>query len=577
MTTLYDHCRSLAGRFAGWLRAEGPAAGPAQGVALIVTHKSRLSTGRGLPNLTPKASQPLAPGTIERRQPPSVPGVEVPEPLVSTPKGSQKRYRQPFFDPFGVGITISDTVTPGGATRLAPRSLPGANGCDASGVKLARLGILGDPGLVCNNEGIALGDGCDARRVLSAHRADGSEEPLGPWPVEITNPKIASPGRCLGLGEPGPFGAKRAGMTLVELLVVITIMMILAGFVVPKLQMNGGSRRTREAARMVNVYLGVARNRAVETGRPCGVMFQRISNDPNDPQSTGCATLFQVEVPPLYAGDMDNSRVRVQSGGATLLIEETVPTTTITNTLIHIGDKIQFNGQGPWFEIIGPDLDNDGVLDPPASVGLPQQMVARVDAANANHIPWPTAPPLPSASFQIQRQPTQTMTPPLILPTATVVDLATSGDNSRPARFDTNEGSVIVVFSPNGTVSQCLWTDPTMASPRQSLVPTEPLFFLIGRADQLGVGPSVDRNANEELQTNWQIGGSLWLALNPQTGMANVAENAFCDAWYTDAENDSKFPFTTPADRNAFVNAHISAAIGEARTYAKQSRSLGGR
>ena len=93
-------------------------------------------------------------------------------------------------------------------------------------------------------------------------------------------------------------GAPR-GVTLVELLVVITIMMLLAAFVLPKFQLNSKTRKIREAARMINVYFGVARNRAVETGRPCGVMFQRLANQPS-----GAATLFQVEVPPPYAGDV---------------------------------------------------------------------------------------------------------------------------------------------------------------------------------------------------------------------------------------------------------------------------------
>ena len=99
----------------------------------------------------------------------------------------------------------------------------------------------------------------------------------------------------------------RRGLTLVELLVVITIMMLLAAFVLPKFQLNSKTRKIREAARMINVYLGVARNRAVETGRPCGVMFQRLANQPR-----GAAMLFQVEVPPLYAGDTMDARVRVQ-------------------------------------------------------------------------------------------------------------------------------------------------------------------------------------------------------------------------------------------------------------------------
>ena len=60
-------------------------------------------------------------------------------------------------------------------------------------------------------------------------------------------------------------------------------------------------RRVREAARAVNVYISSARNRAIEIGRPCGVIFRR-ANGTNFP--TASTVLDQCEVPPTYAGDI---------------------------------------------------------------------------------------------------------------------------------------------------------------------------------------------------------------------------------------------------------------------------------
>ena len=65
------------------------------------------------------------------------------------------------------------------------------------------------------------------------------------------------------------------GFTLIELLVVVVIIMILLGVMIPAMRPAMESRRTREAARGVNVFLSRARIRAMESGLSCGVLFER--------------------------------------------------------------------------------------------------------------------------------------------------------------------------------------------------------------------------------------------------------------------------------------------------------------
>ena len=65
--------------------------------------------------------------------------------------------------------------------------------------------------------------------------------------------------------------------TLIEMLIVITITMLLVAASLTTMRPALESRRTREAARAIEVYLSSARNRAMETGRPCGVMLYRFS------------------------------------------------------------------------------------------------------------------------------------------------------------------------------------------------------------------------------------------------------------------------------------------------------------
>ncbi len=84
------------------------------------------------------------------------------------------------------------------------------------------------------------------------------------------------------------------------MLVVVTIMMILVAVGASQMRPASELRRIREAARAINVYLSTARNRAMETGRPCGVIFHCFG--PTVP----CAmTADQCEVPPCYAGDTE--------------------------------------------------------------------------------------------------------------------------------------------------------------------------------------------------------------------------------------------------------------------------------
>src|ERR1043165_8553567 len=68
-------------------------------------------------------------------------------------------------------------------------------------------------------------------------------------------------------------GALRRGYTLAEMLVVMTIMLILVAITLPAVKnvMQGGN--TRESSRQLNAYFAMAKARALQTGRPCGVMM----------------------------------------------------------------------------------------------------------------------------------------------------------------------------------------------------------------------------------------------------------------------------------------------------------------
>ena len=180
--------------------------------------------------------------------------------------------------------------------------------------------------------------------------------------------------------SPGPWPlAPRPshGVTLVEMLIVITIIMIMAVIALRVIQPLG-DRRIREAARAVSGYLSSARNRAMELGRPCGVIFRR-ANGTNFP--TGSMVMDQCVVPPPYAGETINAAVRLQDWTyrpdawpywnnktsdpspvlKTYVLKVQVRVGDFPNKLLIYSDRMQLGGQGPFYWIV---RDPDNSIDP---------------------------------------------------------------------------------------------------------------------------------------------------------------------------------------------------------------------
>jgi len=321
-------------------------------------------------------------------------------------------------------------------------------------------------------------------------------------------------------------GHPTRGFTLVELLVVITIMLALGAIMIPSMRTGLEGRRMREAARNVNVYLGTARNRAIETGRPAGVIFQR---DPNLRQAS--VTMQQAEVPPPYAGDWENSRiVSVQAGPGVVLVSfpaipgitpggETPfgdPSNPAVPVLVRLGDLVQLNYQGPTWTITG--------IQPGPQPGTWLLACFSMQTSRLPVCPIVGTPPQPlPMPFQFFLQPMATSTPSVTLPTQMAIDLLDSGTDSQ--RFFVNPiapdaSPVIVMFSPNGALDAFyLWG---LRYPGQ-----EPVFLLIGRRDRvtLDLAPMYTPPA-EDGRFNLADTNNLWVTVFPQTGLVTTAPMA---------------------------------------------------
>lgn len=347
---------------------------------------------------------------------------------------------------------------------------------------------------------------------------------------------------------------RRRGLTLLELLVVITIMLILLAVMVPRLRPMMEQRRMREAARTVSVFFGAARSRAMETGRPVGVSIERLKMQPD-----AAVTLRMVEEPPLYAGDVIGARVRVRRLGATnrfqvlfappgdvaAMLTQVVP--------VHVGDLMRFEYQAVPYRVLGldldldgnPDADADGIIgDPGFPVGVnPVVMLVELDAAEGVVPAWPAAtpnapwPPQGNGvgsrrlAFQITRRPQPTAAAPVRLPGRTVIDLTASGTDSMaltgpplgfvPVDKDAvtpgvqDPSSVIVMFNPDGRVSTVSYQDAPRAV-------TEILYFLVGRWERMPAESGGAPLAEDGLY-NWQDITNFWIVINPNTGLVLTA------------------------------------------------------
>lgn len=181
-------------------------------------------------------------------------------------------------------------------------------------------------------------------------------------------------------------------MTLIELLVVIGILMLLTVVVVPRLQPAAEQRAIREASRSVNTYLCAARNEAVASGRPVGVIFHR---DPDQPGV--CRKLEQLDLPDSFGGRNEDAVVRVQDwteapttpatfywsitpmhnwdyryGTVVLKVQVRYDQfagriTDFENGTIRYGDQIQLGGKGPWYTIVRDDIVGGNMLGSPLS------------------------------------------------------------------------------------------------------------------------------------------------------------------------------------------------------------------
>ena len=327
------------------------------------------------------------------------------------------------------------------------------------------------------------------------------------------------------------------GVTLLELLVVMLIVLVVSAMTMtvtaPALQ----SRKIREAARTVEVIINKARNRALQTGRPAGIWIDRMPN-----LAEGAVSISLAEVPEAFTGDFTGSTVTIEMQGYGTTNPNTAPgypeyiavlkpapdqwgtSDPTKQQAIRAGDQIQLGGIGPQYVInsssthqYGVDIANrnntpifyiarylraydrygNPVLDSNGfyrhawyrnggGYGVSFSFIDDGDTTVSPVIPAYSAP----YSYRISRQPIKSAGGSVVLPSGTVIDLNYSGTkrlNFHPRLHkdytDTTFNEQNLYGRPPNQYTGLDWfwtTAPTAAQPAQWPTDTSPVIIMFG-------------------------------------------------------------------------------------------------
>jgi prepilin-type N-terminal cleavage/methylation domain-containing protein len=279
----------------------------------------------------------------------------------------------------------------------------------------------------------------------------------------------------------------RRAFTLVEMLVVVALLVLVTALAVSIAAPNNEGRRLREAARQVNSFLTGARARAIETGRPFGVLVEPFAGEPQM-----SLRLSYVEVSPPYCGDLITSRATMTVNGELRL--ESAPGVPDVGWvgLVQVGDRIRFHAQGHEYFITDLSTDTNGATR------------WRLSAATGRDpATLPIGVPMP---YCITLGPRRSSAPALELPDGVVVDIPNSGIG--PAGTFSPGTALLVLFTPGGAVL----VQPGLGVP--PTVPSGPIFLLIGRRELTGTAGNFSG-----------VFDTLWVTVNHRTGQVQTVDN----------------------------------------------------
>ncbi len=366
----------------------------------------------------------------------------------------------------------------------------------------------------------------------------------------------------------------RFGMTLVELLMVITIMTILLAVAVPMLRPAFRDRQLREGSRQVNAFFAGAKSRAAETGRSVGVWIERRRSEDNSLYST---QLYLAEVSPSFTGSVVGTRATVEYPTAiSPPIPPSSPEWPLEFDYTNLGELYFWDAKGINFDLSTSALlrnlvanyevffirfDHKGSYyscmryDVGATAHFLISLTFGEIPRGTEHVPPPAT--FAGLTFEITRGPSKSIVSPQTLSGDAILDLTVSGvglgQHAHAFDFQVPQPNplpppapVIIMFTPAGQVG-FVYVDNIARLPNGSI------YLLVGRRAKIANGATL---GDPEL-SNLADPANLWLTINNRTGAITTDDNAATD----------------------FMPASVSVRerIKAAREFARGSRQKGGR
>ena len=291
---------------------------------------------------------------------------------------------------------------------------------------------------------------------------------------------------------------RRAGMTLVELLVVVAIVGLLAVTVLPTLATTTEGRRTRETARMITSF--IAQRQAMALGHPTGAGFGLIKTGTfiENP----AIDLVPAVIPAAYRGDTPIASVTLTNPGMTLSFTGAFSAGGLVSCTT--GDLIRFDGLGAWYSLIAAGTPTACTL----------RSTANVDALagqTAMNTPWPAVSG--SHAFEILRSP-QPAGGAVSIGEGRCIDIYWSyaGTSRLVGIFP----SVFFIYDAAGRVRQ-------VAAGANRFSPDGPILLLVGRVDRAGQESGSLNASDDTVGANWQYADSEWIAIDLMSGVTKSA------------------------------------------------------
>jgi|GEM_PF-2608664 len=353
---------------------------------------------------------------------------------------------------------------------------------------------------------------------------------------------------------------KFRGMTLVELLIVIAIIVTVSAAVLPSIKESLRDQKIKQASRQLVGMLESCKAEALASGRLVGIALERLNSESLEGISTSIQVVRLEELPP-YMGDFQECGAYL--GATSISAVDSVYTSAYINvrdagglrSMVSPGDAISF-GDGSYRFLITGTVTVDWTA-PGTTLPEPHH---RIDFRNYISLPpFPPAtnpyfPMLPATTansnrkvpFKIYRKPVRNELAVLQLPKGVCVDLSCSGyglslgsSGTSGIEFSAKHlsgqasptlrdyGPVSILFSPTGQVK----VTSGAADLTRSEVPINDVYLLLGKTDRVSPANELepyDMNGNKNDQANALVGNlmtseSLWIKISRANGRVSSA------------------------------------------------------